>query len=316
MRRREIDDFIEKTIKQLDVTYIGDTSGENYLGIAHIPIVFRSKKTNIRLIKKVLRVAKINKIRTIILPPYVFNGPLVELLSINEKHRISRYAVSTNSRVYEQIKEYAFENNVAIILSSAYEKSGSHIYISSIAINNFGLLRGKYRKIILSNKEQSYGISPGKIDSKLEVFQIRGNAYAPILYEELIKPDIARIYRFLNTQLYYTPLKPDKDLDIIINYAKIRAKENSTPIILCGSPIYHEGRIIATTPSLIIDYNGRVIYEKRTIEPEILVLDLDTLVDSEREIKGITDKMLVRLWLSNINRIIRRKTHVHKYEEV
>ncbi len=296
-------------VEKIRVVHVGNEVDEIYVGYAHIPISIMSRRANISLVRKIISLAYYQKVRTLILPPYVFNGPLVDFLSYNKRRKISKLAVSLTSRYYQELLRYGFEKRMPIIISAYYEKAGPRIYVASVGINIYSETKYRYRKINISRKEQSYGIAKGKND-KITVFTLNGVGYAPILFEDIYKPDIARIYSFLGAHIFIVPTNILGDnWRSMVEYAYIRARENRVYTIICGAAYTYREEVVGSAPTIIVDRDGGIVYRhENSLEPTLIVMDASSIVN-EMEQDSINDIILdydmASLWYRNIKRALR-----------
>ncbi len=262
-------------LTDLEITLLGESKGRRYyLALYHGRIKILGQKPNTEAAKQVAKIARMHRAKILVLPLYFNTGPLLEFFGLPRARNIKKYFEQISDRSIRALSSVAMTERISIIVTGFLEKAGAHHYISSLLINHEGRIISRYRKLVLSSTESIFNIVPGK---DISIFSIRGLNIAIVINDEVMYPELLRIYRILGADLYVLPLNPCSYKYSMTTYiARARIEENKTPLIVLGSIIEYRGDLAGGAPTIIYDEEGNKIYEYNGSKPNLILLPLNT----------------------------------------
>ena len=250
--------------------------------IIHGKIRLGAKLSNMRALRRYINevFSDIDKtIDLIVLPPFPFTGPVIGYYTGEKRIRdhlraaaeiLSRKMLS--SRVLEFLMKLARDYDVSIITGPMIERAGPRLYITSLHIDRYGDLVGKYRKIAVTKTEEAYGINPGKepgifvigtsrarigvfIDEDLaygEIFRYMQANDANIIIGFML-PYVSDYFKLVTDENHMMTMEEDP----IREFLGVRSRETGLPIVLVGgtvesnaNPYYAYTRTLPVEPDI------------------------------------------------------------------
>ena len=261
-------------LDDLEITLLGEGRGRKYyLALYHGKIKLFARKYNTDVAKQVARIARLHRAKVLVLPLYFNTGPVLEFTNLSRKRYVKRVFEQVSDQSIRALSTIAMAERLNIIVPGSLEKAGAHYYISRLLINHEGRIVSKYRKLILSNIESLYNIVPGK---DIGIFNTRSLNIGVAINDEILYPELLRIYKILGSDLVISPMNPFNYKYSMATYiAKSRIEENNLPLIIMGSIIEFRGDLGGGAPTIIYDEEGNKIYEYNGIKPNLILLPMN-----------------------------------------
>lgn len=266
-----------------------------YVAVYHGLTRLYSRKLNVERVKLVAKIARAKKARILVLPPYFNTGPILEFSDLSKKKYMLRLFESTSDSTIDSLKGIALSERIDIVVSSFLEKAGAHHYITSLLVLKDGSIGGKYRKILLSEKEDLYGIKGGR---KIIVFSTSRMNYGIVINDEIMVPELCRGLKALGANVIIVPINPlDFKYKMVYVVGRVRAIENSIAVLFVGGIVEHHEKIISAAPTVLISASGEPLFEYNKNKPALILFDANSLV-------GEPAGLLEVLTLYQINKIV------------
>ncbi|RLG81777.1 MAG: hypothetical protein DRO40_09205 [Thermoprotei archaeon] len=254
----------------------GDSSGSKYIAIYHGVTRLYAKKYNVEKTKMIAKIARAKNARLLILPPYFNTGPVLEYSDNAMRRYVNRLFEQVSDSSIRAMKNTALSEDIDVFITSFLEKSGAYYYISSMLIDREGVIVDKYRKIVLTDVESSYGVHSGRspglfVSSRMKI--------GVLIENEVFVPELARVLSISGVDLLITSLNPlDYSHKMISTIGRARAIENGLHHILVGSIVEFHNKVVCSAPTIIYDYDGNIVFEYNSIEPAIIFIEQDYLL--------------------------------------
>jgi len=247
------------------------------LAIVHARLRLGYRRVNMRKLNKAFMEARdVKGAEIILLPAYPLLGPVIGYYPEQKaKHYLRSYAERLSgpreSHTISVLSRLASSYGVEVIGGPIIERAGPRLYLTAFHIDNNGILRGRYRKIMVTKAEKDLGISYGKTAA---VFETENRLRIGIfLDEDLLSPEVFRYIQFDDPMIMVGTMLPYEsdyiksgfleglesiktmNLDAVKSLLWSRALESGLPIVLIGgaveSPTF--GVDVAFMPSIITD---------------------------------------------------------------
>ncbi len=266
---------------EVKIDFIGKKSRERKnIAIIHGRVKINARRKNLEVIRRFIRVARLYGSRVVILPPFFNTGPIMEFNDLSKKRYVKRRFEHITDQSIQVVRGLAISESISIIVPAFLEKAGAHYYVSSLYIGMDGRLRCRYKKIVLSDIESLYNIVSGK---EANVFYTRIFNFGVLINEEILYPEIFKLYRIQGCNFFLVALNPFTYQYPYTSFiARSRALENSSPIALLGSIVeYHS--VEGGAPTVIYNCNGDLVYEYNGLEPKIIIINPDSIQANDLE---------------------------------
>ncbi len=193
-----------------------------------------------------------------ITPPYPIAGPIVGYYSESKAKSYVRSSAerlsdrgTLSGRTSTLVSRLAENYGVNIISGPIIERAGPRLYVTAFAVNANGMLVAKYRKIAVTRKELSHGLSPGK---EVAVFSLGDFRVGVFIDEDLVVPEVFRAFQASRVNLivgFMLPYESDyipsavrespslltMDLDDVSAFLRAAARITGVPILLVGGAV-------------------------------------------------------------------------------
>lgn len=247
------------------------------IGLLHLKLKEASRKANIEKAKKLIKEAKDKGAKLVVLPSLFPVGNVFELYDNDKKARsiIRNLSEKIPGSVTDTLINLATESEIHLVAGPILEQAGPKIFLTTLIISPQGEIIGKYRKVIVSEKDVRLGISSGKEP----VFMTLDRKYGILAEDDLFSPEINRVLTLGNASAIIGSIKPyAKGSEVIKNVAITRTLENGIPYILVGEVIEDEnGEIIGSSPTFVTSANS-LIYKQAEEEDTVLYVETTVLM--------------------------------------
>jgi predicted amidohydrolase len=258
--------------------------GENVMliSLTYLKIREMSRKYNIEKAKKLIKVSKEKGAKLVILPSLFPVGNSFELYNNEKKMRsmVRNLAEKIPGSSTDVLVKLAMEGEVHLIAGPLLEQAGPKIFLTTLVISPDGEIIGKYRKVVVSEKDIRLGISGGKEPINV----VLDNKYGIISEEDLMSPEINRLLSLGGAQAIIGTMRAlGKKQDLVKNLAIARSVENGIPYLITGELIENEnGEIIGYSPTFIVTPDS-LIYKEAEEEDSILLAETSVITQSAKE---------------------------------
>lgn len=241
------------------------------IAVAHLKTRIGAKRTNIEHVKHLVKEASEKGAKLVVLPSMFNSGPIIDYLPPQRlKYSLKSQAERIPGPSTEQLSTIAIGTSSYIVAGPIIERAGPKLFLTTIIIGPDGGILGKYRKIVLSPKEEQIGISSGR---ELVYFNL-DRKYGILAEEDIIAPEIARSLRITGANSLITSIRV-KPNNKIINYLLMaRAIENNIPVIAAGGIVENQGEITGKVASMIYDPREGIIGFADGTEEQVIVADI------------------------------------------
>ncbi|MFP3202122.1 MAG: carbon-nitrogen hydrolase family protein [Sulfolobus sp.] len=247
------------------------------IGLIHLKLKESSKKQNIEKAKKLIKTAKEKGAKLVVLPSLFPVGNVFEVYENDKKIRsiIRNLAEKIPGPTTDTLINLATEGEVHLIAGPILEQAGPKIFLTTLIISPQGEIIGKYRKIIVSEKDVKLGISAGKEP----VFMSLDKRYGILAEDDLFSPEINRVLTLGNAVGIIGSIKAySRGHDVVKNVAIARTLENGIPYMIVGETIEDEnGEIIGSSPTFVTNTSS-LIYKQAEDEDTVVYVETTVLL--------------------------------------
>ncbi|MFP3260961.1 MAG: carbon-nitrogen hydrolase family protein, partial [Sulfolobus sp.] len=247
------------------------------IGLIHLKLKESSKKQNIEKAKKLIKTAKEKGAKLVVLPSLFPVGNVFEVYENDKKLRsiIRNLAEKIPGPTTDTLINLATEGEVHLIAGPILEQAGPKIFLTTLIISPQGEIIGKYRKIIVSEKDVKLGISAGKEP----VFMSLDKRYGILAEDDLFSPEINRVLTLGNAVGIIGSMKAySRGHDVVKNVAIARTLENGIPYMIVGETIEDEnGEIIGSSPTFVTNTSS-LIYKQAEDEDTVVYVETTVLL--------------------------------------
>lgn len=253
------------------------------IGLLHLKLKETSKKANIEKAKKLIKEAKERGAKLVILPSLFPVGNIFEIYENDKKSKsiIRNLSEKIPGAITDTLINLATEGEIHLVAGPILEQAGPKIFLTTLIISPQGEIIGKYRKVIISEKDVRLGISSGKEP----VFMSLDRRYGILAEDDIFSPEINRVLTLGNASAIIGSIKAYARSPDIVKYVAIaRTLENGIPYILVGEVIEDEnGEIIGSSPTFVTSTNS-LIYKQAEDEDTVLYVETTVLMqESSKE---------------------------------
>ncbi|MFP3065010.1 MAG: carbon-nitrogen hydrolase family protein [Sulfolobus sp.] len=247
------------------------------IGLIHLKLKESSKKQNIEKAKKLIKTAKEKGAKLVVLPSLFPVGNVFEVYENDKKLKsiIRNLAEKIPGPTTDTLINLATEGEVHLIAGPILEQAGPKIFLTTLIISPQGEIIGKYRKIIVSEKDVKLGISAGKEP----VFMSLDKRYGILAEDDLFSPEINRVLTLGNAVGIIGSIKAySRGHDVVKNVAIARTLENGIPYMIVGETIEDEnGEIIGSSPTFVTNTSS-LIYKQAEDEDTVVYVETTVLL--------------------------------------
>jgi predicted amidohydrolase len=239
-----------------------------------------SRKHNIEKAKKLIKTAKERGAKLIILPSLFPVGNTFEIYNNEKKMRsvVKNLAEKIPGNSTDILVKLAIEGEIHLIAGPLLEQAGPKIFLTTLVISPDGEIIGKYRKIMMSEKDVKLGISGGKEP----IYVVLDKKYGVLSEDDLFSPEISRILALGGSQLIIGTTRPvNKKQDLIKYVAITRSVENGISYLINGEMIENEdGEIVGYTPTFIATPDS-LVYKEAEDEDSIVLVESSMITQNK-----------------------------------
>jgi len=253
------------------------------IGLLHLKLKEASKKANVEKAKKLIKEAKERGAKLVILPSLFPVGNIFEIYENDKKSKsiIRNLSEKIPGTITDTLINLATEGEIHLVAGPILEQAGPKVFLTTLIISPQGEIIGKYRKVIISEKDVRLGISSGKEP----VFMSLDKRYGILAEDDIFSPEINRVLALGNASAIIGSIKAyARSPDIVKYVAVARTLENGIPYILVGEVIEDEnGEIIGSSPTFVTSTNS-LIYKQAEDEDTVLYVETTVLMqESSKE---------------------------------
>ncbi|MEJ2780548.1 carbon-nitrogen hydrolase family protein [Stygiolobus sp. CP850M] len=253
------------------------------IGLLHLKLKEASKKANVEKAKKLIKEAKERGAKLVILPSLFPVGNIFEIYENDKKSKsiIRNLSEKIPGTITDTLINLATEGEIHLVAGPILEQAGPKVFLTTLIISPQGEIIGKYRKVIISEKDVRLGISSGKEP----VFMSLDKRYGILAEDDIFSPEINRVLALGNASAIIGSIKAYARSPDIVKYVAIaRTLENGIPYILVGEAIEDEnGEIIGSSPTFVTSTNS-LIYKQAEDEDTVLYVETTVLMqESSKE---------------------------------
>lgn len=244
------------------------------IAVAHLKTRIGAKRTNMEHVKRIIKEAKHKGVRIIVLPSMFNSGPIIDYLPQPRlKYAMRSQAERIPGPTTDQLSTYAIDSSMYIVGGPIIERAGPKLFLTTVIVGPDGSILGKYRKIVLSTKDEEAGISSGR---ELIYFNL-DRKYGILAEDDLLTPEIPRSLSITGADTLITSIRV-KPENRIIHYVLItRALENNVPIIAAGGIAENQGEIASEVMSLIFDPKEGMLGYAEGDEEQLVLADIPNI---------------------------------------
>ncbi|ARM75801.1 carbon-nitrogen hydrolase family protein [Acidianus manzaensis] len=253
------------------------------ISLTYLKLKEMSRKHNIEKAKKLIKNAKDRGAKLIVLPSLFPVGNTFELYNNEKKMRsiVKNLAEKIPGNSTDILVKLAMEGQIHVIAGPLLEQAGPKIFLTTLIISPDGEIIGKYRKIMMSEKDIRLGISGGKEPIHI----VLDKKYGLIAEDDLYSPEINRILAFGGSQAIIGTTRPISKKQEIVKYVTIsRTIENGLSYLINGEMIENEdGEITGYSPTFIATPES-LIYKEAEEEDSIIVVESSMITQNKENV--------------------------------
>ncbi len=203
------------------------------IALLHLKLKELSRKHNVEKAKKLMKMARDRNVKLVVLPSLFPVGNTFEIYSNEKKLRsmVKNLAEKIPGNNTDILINLAMEGEMHVIAGPLLEQAGPKIFLTSLVLSPQGEIIGKYRKVIISDKDIKLGISGGKEP----VYTLLDKRYGIISEDDLYSPEISRILSIFGAQAVIGTMKAmANNQEMLKHLAIVRSIENGIPYLING----------------------------------------------------------------------------------
>ena len=268
------------------------------IGLIHMRLKELMRRQNIENAKKLLKLARDKGVKLAILPSLFPVGNIIELYDNTKKLRgiLKNISEKIPGDITEMFIELATDAQIYLIAGSLIEQAGPKLFVTTLIVSPQGEILGKYRKMIVSEREKDLGISTGKEPTVVTL----DHKYGLITEDDIFAPEVSRILRFRGVSVILGVLKPYQVSPEVLKSVSIaRSIEEEVPLIMVGQEVEDkEGNLMGSSPSMVVLPDGSVYKESEepnsviTVETNVLIQETNK---APKLVDLISDDTVIRL---------------------
>ncbi len=250
------------------------------IALLHLKLRELSRKHNVEKAKKLMKMARDRNVKLVVLPSLFPVGNTFEIYSNEKKLRsmVKNLAEKIPGNNTDILINLAMEGEMHVIAGPLLEQAGPKIFLTSLVLSPQGEIVGKYRKVIISDKDIKLGISGGKEP----VYTLLDKKYGILSEDDLYSPEISRILSLFGTQAVIGTMKAmSSNQEVLKHLAIVRTVENNIPYLITGEEIENEeGEIKGSSPTFITTPDN-MIYKEAEDSDTILTVESEVLMNGK-----------------------------------
>lgn len=250
------------------------------IALLHLKLKELSRKHNVEKAKKLMKMARDRNVKLVVLPSLFPVGNTFEIYSNEKKLRsmVKNLAEKIPGNNTDILINLAMEGEMHVIAGPLLEQAGPKIFLTSLVLSPQGEIIGKYRKVIISDKDIKLGISGGKEP----VYTLLDKRYGIISEDDLYSPEISRILSIFGAQAVIGTMKAmANNQETLKHLAIVRSIENGIPYLINGEVIEdEEGEIKGSSPTFITTPDN-MIYKEAEESDTILTVESEVLINNK-----------------------------------
>lgn len=259
------------------------------VGILHMRLTEHMRRSNIEKAKNLMKVAKDKGVKAIILPSLFPVGNLIEVYDNTKRLRsiVKNLSEKIPGQMTNTLVELAMESEMYVITGSIVEQAGPKLFLTNLVISPHGDIIGKYRKVIVSQRERELGISSGKEPAKIDLERDIGI----LLEDDLLTPEVGRLLTLHGSEMLFSIMKPwplgfQKALESV---AISRAIELGVPVVMAGGEIADKTEnVLGGAPTMVVLPDGTV-YDIADEIDTLVTFESIVLLQKSSNAKKVTD---------------------------
>ncbi|AEM38524.1 Nitrilase/cyanide hydratase and apolipoprotein N-acyltransferase [Pyrolobus fumarii 1A] len=244
------------------------------IALLHMKLKLLVKRTNLDRARKLLREAVSRNsggIHVAVLPAFVNIGAFyLYYPEARAKNIVKHQAERIPGPTTEYLSKVAIENGVYIIGGPIIERAGPRIFMTTFVLAPNGEIIYKYRKLVLNEREKSYGISSGREVVTLEQLPRRIGVMSE---DDLLAPEVARSLVLQGSTAIVLTLSFSQPINLVKNLLLARSIENHVPILALGGIVEHATER-KEVPTIIVDPEQGTIAEEHSGEEKPLIVEM------------------------------------------
>ncbi len=268
------------------------------IGLIHMRLKELMRKQNIENAKKLLKVARDKGVKLAILPSLFPVGNMIEIYDNTKRLKgiLRNLSEKIPGDMTETYVELATEAQIYLIAGSLIEQAGPKLFITTLIVTPQGEILGKYRKMIVSERERSLGISAGKEPT----FVTLDHKYGLLTEDDVFVPEVSRILKFRGVSAILGILKPyHMPAEVLKSVSIARSLEEEVPLILVGQDVEDkEGNLMGSSPSMVVLPDGS-IYKESEEPNSVITVETSVLIQESNKVPRLidlfSDDMVIRL---------------------
>lgn len=253
------------------------------ISLTYLKLKEMARKHNIEKAKKLIKAAKDKGAKLIVLPSLFPVGNTFELYNNEKKMKsvIKNLAEKIPGNSTDILVKLAMEGQIHVIGGPLLEQAGPKIFLTTLIISPDGEIIGKYRKIMMSERDIRLGISGGKEP----IHVVLDKRYGLIAEDDLYSPEINRILVFGGAQAIIGTTRPIGKRQEVIKYVAIaRTIENGLSYLINGEIIENEeGELIGSSPTFVTTPET-LVYKEAEDEDSILLVESSMITQNKESI--------------------------------
>ena len=299
------------------------------LAVVHMRLRLGYRRANMRKLNQAFMEARdIKGAEIVLIPAYPLLGPVIGYYPEQKaRHYLKSYAERLGgpkeSHTISVLSKLAASYGVEVVGGPIIERAGPRLYLTMFHIDSNGVLREKYRKVMVTTAEREMGISAGK---EAAVFRCANNFRLGVFIDEdLLSPEV---FRYLQTEepallmgtmlpyesdyiksksLYGFEEVRTMDLDAVKSLLWSRALESGLPVVLVGGAVESPtlGADVAFMPSMIADpeigVTDKLIKGYDDLE-EVFIIEVDPNVSRPKKCNNSCMNIFKTLCLKELRR--------------
>ncbi len=249
------------------------SSGTIRVALLHMRLKLLVKRSNLDRVRKLLRqvTERNGGVHVAVLPAFVNIGAFHVFYPEQRARNIVKHqAERIPGPTTEYLGKVAVENGVFIIGGPIIERAGPRIFLTTFVISPNGDVIGKYRKLVINEREKSFGITGGK--DVLTVEQL-GRKMGVMAEDDLLVPEVARSLILRGATAITVTLSFSLDINTVKNLLVTRTLENRVPIFALGGIVEH-GNEAKEVPTIIVDPEQGGIVDEHSGEEKPLIIEM------------------------------------------
>jgi predicted amidohydrolase len=259
------------------------------VGILHLRLVELMRRNNIEKAKELLKKAKDKGVKMVILPSLFPVGNVIEVYDNTKRLRslVKNLSEKIPGQITTTLIDLATESEMYVMTGSIVEQAGPKVFLTSLFINPYGEIIGKYRKVITSPRERELGIASGKEPVTMDLERKVG----VLLEDDLLTPEIGRLLKLYGANMLYSVMKPwpldfSKALE---SSATAMAVQLGLPVVVAGGEVVDKyNNFLGGAPSMVVLPDGSV-YDMAEKEDSLLTFESVVLLQKSNSVRRMTD---------------------------